>query len=343
MINQPTLPTPSTSNWGLIGHEWAVDYLRRGLHNRRTRHAYLITGMGSLGKSTLALMFAMALNCTAEDVAQRPCGECRACRLAISGSQPDMIYGQLDENTGALKIEEIRSVMSKLALKPYESRYRIAVFADFDHAQPRAQDALLKTLEEPPPTAILLLLAASTEGIMPTITSRCQMIRLRPVPAEVIRRALVERCQLEEQQAGLLSGLSAGRPGWALQAAQIEEIRQQRDQALTLLEDLLRKNFAGRFEQAEELSKDRLAVIPLLELWLSYWRDVLLLVLKSEVKPCNSDHLAQMQQLVYDLTPEDALKALRATQTLLTQLTRAINVNLRLALEVLFLTYPQRA
>lgn len=328
------------ANWGMIGHEWAVDYLRKGLLHKRTRHAYLITGMESLGKSTLALRFAMALNCTHDDTAARPCGECRSCKLTLSGNHPDMLYSQLDENTGALKIEEIRSVMAKLALKPYEARYRVAIFRDFDHAQPRAQDALLKTLEEPPPTAVLILLANDSDALMPTITSRCQTVRLRPVSGETIRHGLITLRELAEADAVALAALSAGRPGWALAALAQEDALAKRQAALDLLDQIVRHNRAGRFEQAEGLSKDRLALIPLLELWLSYWRDGLLLALDSQIKPANGDRQTQLQQLLYDSSAADLLKALRATQTLLTQLNRAINVNLRLALEVLFLNYP---
>ncbi len=333
-------PSLASADWRVAGHDWAVEFLQKGLLHQRVRHAYLFTGTSSVGKSTLAHSFAAALNCTAETPAQRPCWQCRSCRLLLSGNHPDVIYSQTDSSTGALKIEEIRGVSSKLALRPYEARYRVAILHDFDRAAPRAQDALLKTLEEPPPTAVLILLAGSGENVLPTITSRCQTLRLRPVPVAALRALLLARYGADEQQASLLARLSGGRAGWAVLAAQNPDMLSQREHALDLLETLLRQGRAGRFETAAELSKDRLALGALLELWQSYWRDVLLLAARSDVVPCNADRSVSLEQRVYDVSAEAALTALTATQQMLNYLHFGVNVNLRLALEVLFLDYP---
>jgi DNA polymerase-3 subunit delta' len=327
----------TTHKWPVYGHDWAVDSLRQSMATGRIRHAYLITGTPAVGKRTLAHIFAQALNCTHEDIAARPCFQCRSCRLIDSDNHPDIVYSETDPSTGALKIESIRNVTGRLALKPYEARYRIAIFHDFDHAQPRAQDALLKTLEEAPPTAILILLAESTETLMSTITSRCQMIHLRPAPVDVVRDVLLGRGS-EMEQADLMARLSGGRIGWALAALRDPAVLEQRAQALDLLENYLQENRAGRFALAEGLGKDKLALRPLLELWLTYWRDLLLLTEDSPVKPCNSDRLVAMQRLAVDMTPEEALRALQATQRTLDQL--KWNLNTRLAVEVLFLEYP---
>ena len=325
-------------NWPVWGHDWAVDYLRKGMAHGRVRHAYLITGTESVGKSTLAHSFALALNCTHPDEDARPCLECRSCKLLLSGNHPDMVYSETDDSTGALKIEQIRAVTSRLAMKPYEARYRIAIFRDFDRAQPRAQDALLKTLEEPPGHAGLILIAPDTESILPTIISRCQRVHLRPVPVDTIRAVLMERYGVEEEQATLLARLSGGRIGWAIAALQNPDSLAHRDAALDMLEDVLRKNRAERFALAESLGRDKLALYPLLELWQSYWRDVLLAAESSPVKPSNVDRTVAIEQLVYNVTSDEALAALRATETMRDQL--KYNINLRLALEVMFLDYP---
>ena len=152
----------SADNWQIIGHEWAVDFLRRALMNGRQRHAYLVTGSPSLGKMKLALAFAMALNCQHEQLSQRPCYLCRSCTAIERGNDPDVIVAGGD---APLKIDEIRNVSRLLALKPYGGRYRIAIFDDFHLVAPLAQDALLKTLEEPAAHAIIILLATSTERV----------------------------------------------------------------------------------------------------------------------------------------------------------------------------------
>ncbi len=305
--------------------------------NGRVRHAYLISGTPAIGKSALAHAFIMALNCTHEDEAARPCGKCRSCGLIQSGNHSDLIYSQTDSKTGALKIDAIRQVMRLVALKPYEARYRTAVFHDFNRALPRAQDALLKTLEEPPPQAVLIVIAESTRGIMPTITSRCQMISLRPVPVDIVRDALMER-GADEERAMLLARLSGGRMGWALDALADEAMLEMRDETLNLLEKCLKTNRAGRFEIAGDLGKDKQSLRPLLELWQAYWRDVFLLAQDSPVKPINIDRRVAIEHLAYQIEPEEALVALNATRTLLDHLHK--NVNTRLALEVMFLNYP---
>lgn len=329
-------------NWHVYGHDWAVDFLQRSMQHRRNRHAYLITGMPNIGKHELALSFAMTLNCTHEDETVRPCRECRSCRLTYSGNHPDLIYAEHDEKSHALKIDAIRDVMRVLALKPYDSRYRIALFDDFDMARPQAQDALLKTLEEPPSHAVLLLMAPSTENIMPTITSRCQIIPLRPVPSATIEDFLTIH-GADPERAQLLARLSSGRIGWALDALKNPEVMNERDEMLDQLNDVLNGTRAERFAIADALDKatrsDTQQLQYQLEMWQTYWRDLLLLAEQSPIKPCNSDRRIEMEQRLQRTSAEDILTALKATRRLLTE-TLKTNANMRMALEVLFLDYP---
>ena len=325
-------------HWPVFGHDWAVDQLRKSIRHQRVRHAYLITGTDSIGKNTLAHTFAMALNCTASDAESRPCLECRACRLIMAGNHPDILYAEQDENTGALRIDAIRGVMRGLAMKPFEARYRVALFQNFDQAQPRAQDALLKTLEEPPPAAVLILMAQAPDALLSTITSRSQIIILRPVALPVIRDRLIEHDGADPDYADLLARLSAGRIGWAINAFHDDTMLEQREAALDLLEECIEQGRAVRFDIAQELGKDKLALGPVLELWQTYWRDLLLLTEESNVPPANSDRLVQLQQLAIYLTPDEVRAALKATRTLMDIL--RYNINLRLALEVMFLDYP---
>jgi DNA polymerase-3 subunit delta' len=256
----------------------------------------------------------------------------------MSGNHPDMLYSEQDASTGALRIDALRAVMRGLAMKPFEARYRIAIFEAFDQAQPRAQDALLKTLEEPPPNALLILMTSRVEALLPTILSRSQLIGLRPVSLAMVRDVLVERWGADRDHAELLARLSGGRIGWAIRALQDETLLQSRESSLDLLEDIIGRDRAGRFDLAQDLGKDKLALGPLLELWQTYWRDLLLLVRESHVPPANSDRLVNLQQFAIRLSADEVLAALNATRTLLDLL--RYNINLRLALEVMFLDYP---
>lgn len=335
-----TASVPDTSGWRVRGHDPAVTFLRRTMANRRTRHAYLITGTASIGKMTLAESFAATLNCEAADESLRPCWTCRSCRLLLSGNHPDVLYPELDK--GRLRIDAARELMRLIALKPYSSRYRVAIFPHFDRSTGQAQDALLKTLEEPPSHAVLLLLAESVENILSTITSRCQMIPLRPVSQNIVKDVLLER-GADEAQATLLSRLSSGRIGWALTALTHESVLPERDNFLNELVNAITGNRGVRFTMAEELERfDKESpegLTYLLETWQMYWRDVLLQTLGNPVPVCNVDRADEIEQLASRITPEQARTALRATRDLMVQKQRT-NASLRMGLEVMFLDYP---
>lgn len=327
-------------NWNIIGHEQAVQLLRRGLLNGRSRHAYLFTGSASLGKMTLARTFAMALNCESQDVARRPCRKCRSCRAIVKGSDPDLILARADES-GRLKIDAVREVMRLLALKPYASRYRVAVLEDFDQVLPQAQDALLKTLEEPAEHAVLMLLAGSTERILATIRSRTQIIAMRPLSLALVKDHLISR-GADDDSADLIARLSSGRIGWALAALEDETLLATRATYLDLLRDVLGGGRVERMKIAEQLSRkvarDKSALRSTLDTWQTYWRDLLLECYETPVKPCNSDRKDEIRALALRATPAQALRALQATR----RTARALetNANVRLALDVLFLDYP---
>jgi DNA polymerase-3 subunit delta' len=332
--------------WGLFGHDWAVEHLRKAMQSHRIRHAYLFTGVEQVGKRTLATAFAAALNClniqfdpSGSPLDPRPCGECASCRRIISGNHPDIIWAQHDPATGALKIEEIRVIIRQLALKPFEARYRIAILPDFDRAQPRAQDALLKTLEEPAPRALMLLLTAQPAAVLPTITSRSQVVRLRAQSADTVRAALVAS-GADPDQADLLARLSAGRVGWALSALHQPDTLDKRTRALDLLDQVLASNRAERFRYAEDFAKDKDKQVlnTLLSLWMSFWRDLVVSFHNHQLPLVNIDRADRLAALRAALSSRHALRALDATQSALRSLDT--NASPRLIIEVMFLDYP---
>jgi DNA polymerase-3 subunit delta' len=202
------------SNWNLIGHEWAVDMLKKHVINGTTRHAYLFAGPPGLGRRTLALRFAQALNCTAPVSTGIPCGECRDCRQIESMQHADLTIIQAEAEGGTLKVDQIREARRTLTLKPYQSKYRVSMFFRFQEANVNAANALLKTLEEAPSYAVLILTADNPEQLLPTIVSRCEVLRLRPLSIAAIKRDLESR-GVERERARLIAHISSGRPGYA--------------------------------------------------------------------------------------------------------------------------------
>lgn len=330
-------------NWNIYGHDWAVDFLQRSLINQRARHAYLITGTANIGKNLLAHRFAQALNCEQPDITARPCGTCASCRKIISGNHPDIIYPELDERSGALKIDAARNLMKLLSLKPFSSRYRIAILDQFHLATYQSQDALLKTLEEPSKYAILILVAETTETILSTITSRCQMLALRPASQATVKEALIDVYQADPEQADLLARLSGGRLGWATYAFTEPEVLERRDEFLDMFNTALHGTRADRFSVAAELDKlarkEKSAVRYILELWQTVWRDLLLMKEESPIKPCNVDRGVELEQIALRISREDAYRALMATRHVITRILPT-NASVKLATEIMFLQYP---
>jgi DNA polymerase-3 subunit delta' len=325
-------------DWGILGHEWAVELLHGHLAGGQARHAYLFTGPAGVGRRTLALRLAQALNCANPPAPGVPCGACRVCRQIEKMQHPDLSVVQAEEAGGTLKVEQVRELQRRLALAPYEARYRVALLLRFEEAHPSAANALLKTLEEPPPAVVLLLTAESPERLLPTIVSRCEVLRLRPLPLETVEAGLRQRWDLEAGQARLLAHLSGGRPGAAVGLLRSPAQLEQRGAWLDDLIRLLGANRAARFAYAEGLAREKAPARQALQTWLSLWRDALICASRAGVSLANPDREAQARHLAERAGPDAARQAVAALSRSLELL--ETNANLRLLLEVLLLDLP---
>lgn len=333
-----------TDNWNLLGHEWAVDMLRRHAARGEVRHAYLFCGPPGIGRRTLALRFAQSLHCERPMTAGDPCLTCRACKQIEAMQHPDLTVIQAMDNEfapkegGILKVDQIREFRRTINLKPYQSRYRTAVFLRFQEANENAANALLKTLEEAPPYAALMLTADNPEQLLPTIVSRCEVVRLRPLPVEAVIADLIER-GLDEENARLLAHISGGRPGFARRLMEDASLLELREERLNDLQTLLPASRVEKFAYAERLSKDKDAMRQTLLIWLSYWRDVFLRAAGAETPLINLDRNMEIEFIAGRLDLTAARTTVHEIESALEKMSK--NVNARLLMEVLLLSLPR--
>ncbi|MBI5935083.1 MAG: DNA polymerase III subunit delta' [Chloroflexi bacterium] len=335
-----------TNNWNLLGHTWAVDMLRRHIATGETRHAYLFAGAGGLGRRSLALAFARALNCSNPPAPGEFCGACRACKQFGERRHPDLsiveptIKDPDDRNAlipaqyGEIRISQIRDLQRILNLKPYEAKYRVVVCERFNQANSEASNAFLKTLEEPPAHVIVLLTADNPESLLPTIVSRCEVLRLRPLPVEQVQRELESR-GVETSRAELLAHISGGRPGYAFRLAEDKSLLEFRQQKLDDLQKLLASSRVDKFTYAEKLAKEKDTMRQTFIVWQSFWRDVFLCASKADSPFANVDRAEEIASLAARLNLSAARQRVNEVERALRQMER--NVNARLLTEILLL------
>jgi DNA polymerase-3 subunit delta' len=345
--------------WGLAGQERAVAALERALREGRLAHAYLFVGPERVGKHTLALKLAQALNCDAtvgagapthggDERVVEPCGECGPCRRIAAGLHADVQTVSVEEGEeGAQKgihVSQVREVERACALKPFEGRSRFVIIDPAEEMNAAAQNAFLKTLEEPPPQVVFVLVTADESRLLPTIRSRCRRLELRLLAVAEVEAALTAR-NVEPERARLLARLSRGRIGWALDAADDASLLERRDELLSQARALASMSVAQRIDLAERLAGDFKrkpeALFAALEAWRGWWRDVLLLQAGAEDGVANVDRLADLR--------EDAA---RYDRSAVAEFVRAVgeagrnlgeNAQPRLVLETLLLGAPRAA
>src|SRR5438876_7308972 len=334
-----TTQQTTQSGWNIVGHEHAIDRLRRTLAARQVRHAYLFTGPEHIGKSLLAHRFAQTLLCTG-GVDPRlapldPCNTCLSCRKVTHGNHPDLHIISRAPDKQFILIEQVRALQSDSARKTLEGRRNVFIIQNAHEMNLQAANCLLKTLEEPEPDVVLLLTVPDAGLLLPTILSRIQQVPMHMLTTSRIRAALEQYWEVEAREAELIAALAAGRMGWAVQAAEDDEMLEERKSQLDLLAKLPSHSRIQRFDMVQHLSTDSDKIDALLDLWLLWWRDLVLVAnncLDLTVNVDMRDLLEKQAAKIGSSEAERMVRAILSTQQAIEQ-----NVNTRVALEVLML------
>ncbi len=329
-------------DWNIVGHEHAVDILRRTLAAKQVRHAYLFAGPQHIGKTLLAHRFAQTLLCTGGPdprfAPSDPCNACLSCRKVLHGNHPDIHVIAKPPDKQAILIEQIRMLQSDAARRTLEGRRNIFIIQDAHEMNLQAANCLLKTLEEPEADVVLLLTVPETGLLLPTILSRVQLITMQLLPVTQIKSALVQQWEVEPEEADLIAALAAGRMGWAILAVEDDEMLAERKEQLDLLTKVLTAGKVQRFEIVQQLGTDGEKIRSLLELWLLWWRDIVLAANDCLDLTINVDRRDLLKVQAAKIGSSEAQRMIRTL--LQTQETLDQNVSARLALEVLMLDMP---
>jgi len=260
----------------VIGHEKPLNLLKAMLVNDRLPHALLFTGPPGVGKRTLAVALAQAVNCLGPNPSE-PCGRCSACRKIKRGVHPDLVEIEPEGRLRTIKIDRIRELRNQAAFRPFEGRTKVFIVREADRMGAEAANALLKTLEEPPPDTLIVLTSPEESDLLPTIVSRCLRLNLAPLPGETIENWLIQERGVEAAQARLLASLSGGCLGRVMDM-DAETILTQRQRIVNKLGLLDTRRIEPALDWASDLAGDREAwpeVFSLLRFW---FRDLMIMV-----------------------------------------------------------------
>ncbi len=258
----------------ILGHEQIIFHLQSAVQSGKVSHAYIFNGPEGSGKRMLAEAFATLLLCESPENGE-PCMECRSCRQAVSHNHPDILY--VTHEKAGIAVDDVRQqVGDTVDIRPYDSPYKVYIVDEAEKMNPQAQNALLKTLEEPPEYVVLLLLTTNADLFLPTILSRCVRLDIKAVSDDRIRTHLTTSFDLSEREVGLCVAFAQGNVGRAIAMATSEALGDIRAHMLRLVASL---SGMPSFEIGQELQflEERKEEMPLfLDLLLLFFRDVLL-------------------------------------------------------------------
>lgn len=257
----------------IIGHEQVKQHLQTAIEQNKISHSYIINGETGSGKKLTAAIFAETLQC--EDKGINPCGLCKSCIQAESGNHPDIIW--VTHEKYSIGVDDIRNQLNNnISIKPYSRPYKIYIIPDADKMTEQAQNALLKTIEEPPEYAVILLLTNNVDNLLPTILSRCVTLNLKPVKTDLIEKYLMERCKIPDYMARISARFSQGNVGKAIRYSSSEDFIELKEETLHLLKYIDDMEIYEVVEAVRHLSKHKLEINDCIDLMQLWYRDVLM-------------------------------------------------------------------
>ena len=314
----------------IVGHERVVEVFRRSIRLGKTSHSYVFEGPVGCGRRKTALSLIQAIFCRA--VNDDACGVCPACRKVESGNHADIHFIEPLPDKRDISIDQLREMQRELALRPYEAPRKACIVEPAERMSVNAANSLLKTLEEPPGNAIIILLTENADMLLPTIRSRCQLIRFAPLSPEHVG-LLLERGGMERSSAALLAQMADGNMQRALELDD-ESLAVRREILLGHLAELNLGRIVTVFNASEELAGNREETLETLDMLLSFYRDMIHMaagcgdIINTSIRPALESFAARLGLDRVLQLANDVIETRGAVQR---------NANVKLALDQLFI------
>lgn len=322
----------------IIGQEQLKEHLRSALAAHKISHAYIINGEKSSGKEFIAKIFAMALQCERGEV--DPCQECHSCKQALSDNQPDIIR-VTHEKPNSISVDDIRSqINNDVAIKPYSSPYKVYIVNEAEKMTAQAQNAILKTLEEPPEYAVIILLTTNVNAMLPTILSRCVVLNMKPVSDELVRKYLMEEMQVPDYKAEVCVAFARGNIGKAKMLASSEDFENVKAEALSLLKYIQDMDLTEIVAAIKKINDYKMDVNDYLDIMAIWYRDVLLYKATNDVNHLVfRDEIQTIRKIAGHCSYEGIESIIEALQKAKNRLNA--NVNFDLTMELLMMNIKE--
>ena len=322
----------------ILGHEQIIEHFKNAITMDKVSHAYILNGPDLSGKRMLAEAFAMTLQC--EKKGTEPCMECHSCKQAIGRNQPDIIYLQ-HEKPNTISVDDIRTqINNDIVVKPYSSPYKIYIIDEAEKMNVQAQNALLKTIEEPPKYAIILLLTTNAETFLPTILSRCIRLDLKVVSDEKIKAYLMQKYEIPDYKADVCVAFAQGNVGKAVKLAESDDFNEIKNAAIQLIKRLDDIELYEMTAAIKQIGEYKLQINDYFDFIMIWYRDVLL------YKATADANKLIFKEEIYDIKKEAAKSSYSGIEEILKALEKAkvrlnANVNFDLVIELLLLTIKE--
>lgn len=322
----------------IIGHKREIAHLTKAMEAGKVSHAYIFSGAKGTGKLTLADAFAMALQCTGEG--ERPCGSCHSCHQAASGNHPDIIH-LTHEKPNSIGVEDVREqLVGDVQIRPYNGKYKIYIIPEAEKLTVQAQNAILKTIEEPPEYAIILLLTTNEQSFLDTIRSRCVLLQLKPVPDEQVKAYLMEHLQIPDYEADICSAFAQGNIGKAIRLASSEDFNSIKGSAMRLVRNVGKMEISEIIEYVKEVQEYKVSIEDYLDILALWYRDMVYFKATRDIDGIIfKDEIRTIRETVRVCSYEGVEEVMKAIETAKARL--AANVNFDLTMELLFLVIKE--